>query len=107
MVATAAANVSAGRVTRTLSRSVSGRAVLATGRWTKRILYGTAFAVVGGSAVVYNSDEGLYRTLRVVRSIAPMFVARQDSAEPFSRLKVQRCTAMDSILIPANCSANP
>ena len=35
------------------------------------------------------------------------YPARQDSAEHFSRLKVQRCTAVDSILIPANCSANP
>ena len=35
------------------------------------------------------------------------YPARQDSAEHFSRLKMQLCTAMDSIPIPANCSANP
>ena len=76
MVATAAANVSAGggRVTRTLSRTASGRAVLATGRWTKRIAFGTAAVVLGGGALISQSDEGLSRTLRVLRSIAPMFV---------------------------------
>ena len=34
-------------------------------------------------------------------------IARQDSAEDFPRLNVQRCTAMGCILIPAYCSAHP
>ena len=59
------------------------------------------FAVFGDLALVVGGREYHCENMRL-----GMGHARQDSAEDFSRLNVQRCTAMGWILIPAYCSAN-
>ena len=50
---------------------------------------------------------GHYRWGTILNDFLGRPQARQDSAEDFCRLKVQHCTPLGWILIPAYCSANP
>ena len=56
---------------------------------------------------VDSAEKAVAKAVAVAGTAAAYHLARQDSAEDFCRLKVQRCTAMGWILIPAYCSANP
>ena len=64
-----------------------------------------------GTPVKVRGRSGVRAVLQVlvvaVGNVGLETLARQDSAEHFSRLKVQRCTAMGWIFIPAYCFAIP